>query len=107
MIEQRNAKDDCSLHQVVRDFFEMLNKYDDEPRYLTIYRSFIRQFIRFKTVDNALPVIEVMSIFKAERPTLFYLLKKDQTATFHFLTHIDLDEHIARDRVNKFLHQKH
>lgn len=104
MVEQKNSNDASILHQAIRDFFNILSKYDDQPKHLSVYRNFIRQFIRVKTQqDELLPVVEVMSILKAERPNLFYLLKKDKTDTFQILTRIELDVHIARERIQRIL----
>lgn len=101
--DQKNSSDASVLHQAVRDFFNILNRYDDQPQHLSVYRNFIRQFIRLKPQGNTLPVVEIMSILKAERPNLFYLLKKDQTETFQILTRIEFDAQVARERIQRIL----
>ncbi|MEG9295756.1 hypothetical protein V6B33_04795 [Mangrovibacillus sp. Mu-81] len=83
----------------------LLELRGDEPKYAGEYIQLIRSFLRIQPKEAYLPMMEVMTVIKYQKPAIFQLLKhrgqRDQH--FEFLTNITMDIRTAEKNLEQWL----
>lgn len=90
------------VKQELRKFNQMLEEYPDEGESIYYFKTFLRQFLRIKLTSNfVLPMIEVMTILKHEKPLVFHILKRQSKDdyNFEFLTGLSMNYDDAKQKI--------
>jgi hypothetical protein len=88
-----------SAVNLVKYFFVLLENYSDHPRNLFIFMSFFKIVLRNKAIDEMIPVVELMTVLKYERPTIFHHMRKQTEDWIYVLTRIEMEVQEAREKL--------
>lgn len=83
---------------------KLLDTEPDTVDAIPVFTNYIRSFLRIKPTGRTLPTIEIMTLIKKRKPTLFYLLKRysnDDMMTM--LTYLNMDYEQAQIRIERIL----
>jgi ABC-type microcin C transport system permease subunit YejB len=77
----------------------------DDPKYAEEYVQLIRSFLRIQPKETYLPMMEVMTLIKYQKPVIFQLLKNrgQRDQHFEFLTNITMDIRTAEKNLEQWL----
>lgn len=91
------------LLESIKEFERLLQKTPDVKESLPIFSTFIRHFIRTKDRNHSLPTIEIMTILRHEKPTVFYLMKlqSERDPLMQMITNVPIDLEKARQRLEE------
>lgn len=91
------------ISDALLEFDYLLKKHPDVPESLSVFTQFVRYFLRTETSGDELPSVEVMTVLKNEKPSVFYLMKKQakNNVVMSMLTNIEMDIEEAENRLNK------
>ncbi len=89
---------------VIDEFYYLIEKYPDHPKFLTIYTQYIRRFLQSKTEGETLPTVEIITVLKHEKPLIFSIMRRlRDNNTMNILTSIEMNIEDARTRLNSFV----
>lgn len=99
-------KNTDELSNYIKKLFSILDKVPDEADSTVIFVNFLRNFLRLKTKDP-IPTIEVMTIIKHQKPTIFYNMRKlsKLDPILEVLTNISMDLEKAEERIEALLYK--
>lgn len=85
----------------IKLFEKLLKQRTDDSENTFEFLSFFRSLVRIKS-DTQIPIIELGTILKHEKPLIFQDLKKlsEYNQVVDFITHVDMDYQEAINRVN-------
>lgn len=94
------------LSDVINDFYKMLQTYPDDQKYALRFYSFFKA-TRFVN-DEYIPFLEMGSILKHKKPTIFYELKRSFNRNFiiEVVTTATMDYDDAQKRIDTILSQR-
>jgi hypothetical protein len=92
------------LKNSIRKFNCLLEGQPDDSNSVFEFISFLRYFLRIKAKDP-IPTIEVMTLIKEYKPTVFNTLKQmsKKNDRLLFLTELSMGVNIAEERLNKII----
>ncbi|WP_026675025.1 hypothetical protein [Alkalihalobacterium bogoriense] len=84
-------KKETELVQVLKKLEKMLKETPDKKEAVLLYKTFLKNFLRTKTSSIPLPSVEVMTVIKHKKPTVFSLLRKEASYSdvLYYLTNIE------------------
>ncbi|PLT35789.1 hypothetical protein [Bacillus sp. V5-8f] len=90
---------------LLKKFNKMLVDYPDNADSASYFVSFLRLFLRQKPSSSYLPTIEIMTIIKHEKPTVFFMMRKLAKYDFNLelLTGLHMDYEKARENLQNQL----
>ncbi|MFD1735590.1 hypothetical protein ACFSCX_03345 [Bacillus salitolerans] len=86
-------------------FNKLILTEQDHPSSVTSFVSFFRQLLRSSIPRELLPVRELVTILKYEKPNIFHMMKRQahQDLLLEFLTSMDMDLQLARNKVEQII----
>jgi len=89
------------LEFLLKKFNKMLEDYPDHADSVSYFVNFLRLFLRVKPSKINLPTVEIMTIIKFEKPTVFYKMRKLAKYDFNleFLTGLQMEHTKARENL--------
>ena len=89
------------LKTTLETFERLMNKFPDEKSALPEFNNYLRGFLRVRDPHFSLPSAEIMTIIKKDKPTIFYLLKRQaaNNSSLELLTELEIDYRMACDRL--------
>lgn len=93
---------------MIENFFELLEKYSDNPNNADIFINFIRLFLRTKLSGTMLPTVELMSLIKKEKPEIFAAIRQrgKYDLLLEFVTGIHMDTDNAEEKLKRYLSKR-
>jgi hypothetical protein len=93
------------IKESLKKFKKMLEDYPDESGSTYNFSNFLKLFLRSRAISTTLPTVEVMTIIKHEKPTIYYNLRQQGNfdSTMEFLTSVSIDYDKANENINKIL----
>lgn len=90
--------------QSIRKFYELLKDSHDEPLEAYKFVTFLRTLLRDNT-DNTLPLVEIMTVIKQEKPIIYSQLKKmaPYNTMIEILTDLSINIEDARNRLENMI----
>jgi hypothetical protein len=64
------------VRKVLRDLEKLLQKHDDKIIHLNEYKCFIEALVKTRRFIPDLPLVEIITVLRHERPTIFYVVQK-------------------------------
>ncbi|MGY4689592.1 hypothetical protein [Salibacterium sp. K-3] len=88
----------------INKFQHMLETYPDSKNSVQDFRNFMRYFLRLKPADQPLPTLEIMSILKQNKPTVFQTLKQQGKTdnVLGLLTETSITPETAESRLKEY-----
>jgi hypothetical protein len=92
----------------VEKFFLLLQNYPDDSGSTLVFGRFLRAFLRTNTCKEVLPTIEVMTLIKEHKPTIFHTMKKlsEKDSMLAILTGLSMDSSEAENRLQSIYESK-
>ncbi|MFB4164947.1 hypothetical protein ACE1TI_14225 [Alteribacillus sp. JSM 102045] len=93
------------LTQAIEKFLHMIETYPDEKHSVQPFKNFLRYFLRIETKDEPLPTLEIMSVLKSAKPTIFYYLREQGNTDMMLsvLTNAPISVEVAKKRLNQYI----
>ncbi|MED0680113.1 hypothetical protein P4S83_13005 [Aneurinibacillus thermoaerophilus] len=85
------------------DFYKLLEKHHDESQHYYIFTSFFKGLLREKAIGETLPIIELITILKHEKPTIFFTMKKQKEHWLDIISSVELDIEEAKERLKRMI----
>jgi hypothetical protein len=100
------GEENKELKSCLKVFFELLEECPDQSKYADEFLRFLRSFMKIN-VKGPLPIIEIMTIIKAYKPTVFFNLKKmaNQNMLLRILTEESMELKKAKKRLNRLAYR--
>lgn len=97
-------KIDLDVLNQINKFEKMLSNHEDNADSFLEFRSFFRLLLRTKHPTYSLPVIELVSLTKKNKPNVFYFLRREAEKDFMLsvLTGNLMETKQAEERLNEF-----
>lgn len=91
------------LKKALIQFDSLIKVLPDTKRSFLEFKRFIIFFLRIRTKSISLPTSEIMAVLKHEKPTVFYIMRKELSGSviFNIVTHIDMSYSEAIRRLNE------
>ncbi|MED1201933.1 hypothetical protein [Heyndrickxia acidicola] len=93
------------LKMSIKNLYNLLEEYPDESTSACEFLNFLRSFLRISA--NPLPIKEVMTLIKENKPTVLFTLKKMSNTNMmvRILTGLstDMDIRVAEYRLRKII----
>ncbi|MED1202320.1 hypothetical protein [Heyndrickxia acidicola] len=88
------------LKSWIRRFYDLLEKYPDRSKNAAEFLSFLRDFLKI-SIKDPLPIVEIMTIIKEYKPTVFFTLKKmaNKNMMLQILTESSMESRVANNRL--------
>jgi hypothetical protein len=85
----------------------MLSKYEDSRDSFPEFRSFLRLLLRNKNSNYTVPVIEVVSLIKEYKPTVFWYLRREGSNELNLaiITSTTLPAEQAETRIDSLIQE--
>jgi hypothetical protein len=94
-------KDLLGTQDSIEEFFVLLKKVSDEPKNVHIFTNFLRTLLRSKSVNGVLPMIEILTIIKHEKPLIFSLMRRSGGSGYIYtFSNIEMDIKEAERRLS-------
>jgi hypothetical protein len=92
------------LKSWIRRFYDLLEEYPDRSKNAAEFLSFLRDFLKIR-VKDPLPIVEIMTIIKEYKPTVFFTLKKmaNKNIMLQILTESSMESRVANNRLRMFV----
>ncbi|MBU9722726.1 MULTISPECIES: hypothetical protein [Bacillaceae] len=96
---------DQSLLTTINKFMSMLNTLEDSKKSYGEFRNLLRLLIRLQNNKHTIPVVEVVSLIKAKKPNIFYLLRREAEidTNLSIIISTTIAEEQAEQRVNSLI----
>jgi hypothetical protein len=93
------------VKKVLKEFEFILTKFDDNIVHLNEFKNFLSNLLKAKRSEADLPLLEIITILRHEKPTLFYVLKKQASGNLplEMLTSLDGDYSRAKKEIKKLV----
>ena len=91
------------LADSLQQFYKVMKNTSNTKQSLPHFLKFIRNFIRTKDSKYSHPTIEIITIIKHEKPTIFYYLRQQgkNDPVLEMVTKVDMDYQKAKDRIEE------
>lgn len=95
------------LKLIIEKFDQLINTLPDNNNSVPSFINFLRGFLRTRDQNHALPSAELMTILKKQKPTVFYLLKKQaiKNPSLELLTQLEINYDTAVERLDQLKSQ--
>lgn len=99
------SNEEKNIRCLISNFDQMITCYPDAPEYTHLYVNFLRLLLSMQPEKEPLPVKEIMTIIRSEKPNIFYSLQQrgEFDCTFEFLTGLKMDVEKAEQRIDCYL----
>lgn len=86
----------------ISDFEKIIKRYPDKSEYAFEFFSFFKYLQRVKTTSNVVPIIELGTILKHEKPVIFHELRNyaGRSPMIEIITNVDMDLIEAQQRID-------
>ncbi|UOE96097.1 hypothetical protein [Alkalihalobacillus sp. LMS39] len=100
-------KKEIELVQALKKLEKMLKETPDNKEAVMLYKTFLKSFLRTKTNSIPLPSVEVMSVIKRKKPTIFSLLRKEASYSdvLYYLTSIEVNYQDAERKLAHIINE--
>ncbi|WP_018924398.1 hypothetical protein [Salsuginibacillus kocurii] len=101
------SNENQELLSYIQTFEKMLDKTPDEERSLHEFVKLYRGLIRLKPKECTIPMIEITSVLKVKKPTVFHALRKHGKSDpfYQTITSSVMEEELALERLETLKHQ--
>lgn len=92
------------LKKSIQQFYELLDNHPDDLNSVHEFATYLRSLLRIESTQP-LPKMEVMTLIKHHKPTIFWGLKKmaSNNVMLGILTHLYTDLDSATENLNRIL----
>lgn len=92
------------IAKAIEEFYTFLDKYPDEPKSLSIFMRFLKEFLKIPTKNQTLPTIEIMTVLKQRKPIIFSIMRRQtNNVLYNILTQVEMELEVAEQKLNELL----
>ncbi|WLD94724.1 hypothetical protein [Alkalihalobacillus sp. AL-G] len=97
-----------NIRKSIDEFQQMLSKYPDDLDSAQKFYQFFLKMMRAKQPDEELPLVEMVTILKYDKPTTFHFLKRQSSynVSLNLLTQIEMNLESAITNIKELLEEK-
>lgn len=98
------TKESVELKKSIKLFYNLLEKYSDEPDSAYEFLVFLRNLLKIQS-ETPLPTIEIMTLIKQYKPLVFYELRKmsNTNLMLEILTELSMDVGAAEKKLKDLI----